>query len=442
MRTAPHPRAQAQAWNRPTVGVAPTKARSPPQRTAETGTLRCGVESKRSVQKRRRASHGRRPARLPPARALAYRRFKETGFFGSLDGLRALSILAVIWFHTVPWDRTALLGQGNQGVTLFFAISGFLIVTLLLRQKERQGTIDLRSFWGRRALRIFPVYYLALGLYIVLVALVERDPVARSTFFANLPAFATFTSNWFVDLESTRVIFYFAWSLAAEEQFYLLWPLIERFVRRWQPLWLAGGTLFVTQVVAIAWPEESRVVLPLRMLTSVPAAVFLGVILAHLLHRPQTFAWVATVLGRRGSAMGAMALAIGTLAVSAAWGAAGELASAGALALVVAACVVREDNDLSVLLRLRPIAWVGTVSYGMYLYHMIAVNIVRRAANSAGVGAPLVDFLGGTALALLLASISYVTYEKFWLQLKNRWFTRERSAGTTTAKPVIKPAAA
>ncbi len=373
---------------------------------------------------------------------LAYRDFRATKFFGSLDGLRALSIVAVVWFHTVPWDRASLLGQGNKGVTLFFAISGFLIVTLLLRQKEKRETISLRNFWGRRVLRIFPVYYLALALYVVLVALVERDAAARSAFFGHLPAFATFTSNWFVDLESTRVIFYFAWSLAAEEQFYWLWPLAERFLRGWRPLWLAGGALLLTQIVATAWPTESRAALPLRMLTSVPAAILLGVMLAHVLHRPQTFRCVWAVLGRRGSAFGAAAVALVALTFAPAWGAAGELVMAGALTLVAAACVVREDNDFARVLQLRPIAWVGTVSYGMYLFHMIAVNIVRRAVSAAGVRSPFVDFLGGAALALLLASACYLTYERFFLNLKDRWFAGERPPEPAVSKPVTKPAAA
>lgn len=256
----------------------------------------------------------RRRETKPEPWGLAYRDFRATRFFGSLNGLRALSILAVLWFHTVPWDRGTLLGQGNKGVTLFFAISGFLIVTLLLRQKEKLGTIDLRNFWGRRALRIFPVYYLALALYVVLVALVERDPAARSTFWNNLPAFATFTSNWFVDLENARVIFYFAWSLAAEEQFYLLWPLVERFARGRRPLLIAGIVLLVTQAVAVAWPLASRGALPLRVLTSVPAAILFGVMLAHLLHEPRTFRWVWAVLGRRGSAFGVAVVAALALA--------------------------------------------------------------------------------------------------------------------------------
>jgi peptidoglycan/LPS O-acetylase OafA/YrhL len=398
-------------------------------------------DSRSSIRRPSRSRQGRREA-VPARWGLAYRDFKTTRFFGSLDGLRALSIVAVIWFHTVPWARTELWGQGNKGVTLFFAISGFLIVTLLLRQKEKRDSIDLRNFWGRRVLRIFPVYYLALALYVVLVAVVEREAEARAAFFGNLPAFATFTSNWFVDLESPRVIFYFAWSLAAEEQFYLLWPLAERFLRGWRPLWLAAGALCLTQAVAIAWPAESRATLPLRILTSVPAAILLGVMLAHLLHQPRTFRWVWAVLGRRGSAGGAAVVALLTLMFAPGWGAAGELAIAAALTLVVAACVVREDNDFARVLQVRWIAWVGTVSYGMYLFHMIAVNLVRRLAGAGGVGSPFIDFVGGTLLALALASVCYLTYERFFLGLKDRWFTDTGAAEAPVAKPVVKPAAA
>jgi peptidoglycan/LPS O-acetylase OafA/YrhL len=253
-----------------------------------------------------------------------------------------------------------------------------------------------------------------------------------------LPAFATFTSNWLVDLENARVIFYFAWSLAAEEQFYLLWPFVERFARGRRPLLIAGGVLLVTQTVAIAWPLASRGALPLRVLTSVPAAILFGVMLAHLLHEPRTFRGVWAALGRRGSAFGAAAMASLALAFAPAWGAAGESIVALALMAVVAACVVREDNDLARVLRLRPVVGIGTVSYGMYLFHMIAVNLVRRAATAAGLESPYVDFVGGALLAIALATASYLTYERFFLWLKERWFANERTTTAPTLRPSVR----
>jgi peptidoglycan/LPS O-acetylase OafA/YrhL len=149
-----------------------------------------------------------------------YAGYRSCKRFGSLDGLRAISILAVIWHHTQPvrFAGSTLSYIGAQGVTLFFAISGFLISTLMLREYERNGRIDLLAFYMRRSLRIFPLYFTVLGIYVLAVLLLERDTEPGKAFFANLPYFATYTSNLFVELRE-RVIFYFAWSLAAEEQF-------------------------------------------------------------------------------------------------------------------------------------------------------------------------------------------------------------------------------
>src|SRR5437016_302345 len=124
-------------------------------------------------------------------------------------------------------------------------------------------------------LRIFPIYYAVLAAYCLLVWKFEQDGVARETFFNNLPAFATFTANWFVNLDNARVIFYFAWSLAAEEQFYLVWPLIERFARGRWPLVAAVGVLAVTQIVAWLAGDLARAQLGMRILTSIPAAILL-----------------------------------------------------------------------------------------------------------------------------------------------------------------------
>lgn len=367
----------------------------------------------------------------------AYDAFKRVRFFASLDGLRAISILGVIWYHTIPFGHDTLLGQGNKGVTLFFAISGFLIVTLLLRAKEAAGTFSLPRFWGRRMLRIFPVYYAVLAAYCVLVWKFEQDGVARETFFNNVPAFATFTANWFVNLDNARVIFYFVWSLAAEEQFYLVWPFVERFVRGRWPVVVAVGVLAGTQVVAWLAGDTARTQLELRILTSVPSAILLGVILAHLLHHPETYRRIWLVAGQRGSALGALGVSLVALAVAPHWGQAGELLVSGALAFLVTACVVREDNDLAWVLRWRPVAWIGTVSYGMYLMHMIAVNVMRKAGAAAGMEAsPYYDFLAGSVAALGLATLSYLTYEKFFLGLKDHWFGEGRPKVRKTAVPV------
>ena len=130
----------------------------------------------------------------------AHARFRGARYFGSLDGLRAISVLAVVWHHTVGHDKTLpyFFSNGDEGVTLFFAISGFLITTLLLRERDTAGSINLRAFYIRRALRIFPLYYAVVALYVVLTLLFERTTPAGREFFANLIFFLTYTSNWYV----------------------------------------------------------------------------------------------------------------------------------------------------------------------------------------------------------------------------------------------------
>ncbi|MBB5896534.1 peptidoglycan/LPS O-acetylase OafA/YrhL [Kutzneria kofuensis] len=184
---------------------------------------------------------------------VGYDTYRRTKVFASLNGLRCLSILAVIWHHCggdvagIPVPRT-----GYLGVSLFFVISGFLITTLLLRERDQHGQISLRRFYARRSLRIFPLYYTVVAIYAVLVLLVWKPSAYGNDYLHNLPAFLTYTSNWFVPLGSEL---YLAWSLAAEEQFYLVWPVIERFTARKWPVLLAVAILMVS--VALSTPAAT-----------------------------------------------------------------------------------------------------------------------------------------------------------------------------------------
>src|SRR5262245_38294354 len=94
-----------------------------------------------------------------------YRSYLALARFPELDGLRALSILPVIWHHSTTRLLDGVLGKGPLGVHLFFAISGFLITTLLLRERRATGAISMKNFYARRSLRIFPLYYAVLGIY-------------------------------------------------------------------------------------------------------------------------------------------------------------------------------------------------------------------------------------------------------------------------------------
>src|SRR5271170_5381467 len=179
----------------------------------------------------------------------SYEKFRGVRFFGSLDGLRALSIVGVIWLHcwwgTPYYPRLAavpVLRQGFYGVQVFFVVSRFLIIRLLLREIERYGKISLRDFYIRRALHIWPLYCAVLAIYVVIALVFERGTVRAHSFLHYLPSFATFTYTWFISPNWPGGMFNLAWTLSTEEQFYLFWPFALRLLRG---LWSSVLILFI-----------------------------------------------------------------------------------------------------------------------------------------------------------------------------------------------------
>jgi peptidoglycan/LPS O-acetylase OafA/YrhL len=361
---------------------------------------------------------------LQPA---AYARFRATSRFGCLDGLRALSVLAVIWAHTGGGMVAFRWGQfGHHGVTLFFAISGFLITTLLLREHDRCGTIDLRAFYVRRSLRIFPLYYAVLMLYVVLVFVLERSSPVGREFFSNLKYFATYTSNLFVPLDG-RTIFYFSWSLAAEEQFYLLWPpLLKRLGTRTRGLAVAAGIVLTLALSELVLPHFLHADAAVRFqagLHKVPLAILAGVVAALVLHDERSFSrWWPWLAGSRWHSLFWMAVAAVCLQLD------GQLPWSVlhiALALLVAACCMREDHALARALRLAPVAYVGSISYGLYLLHMLSKNVALKIADAGGLAlGPGALFLATTAIAIVAAGASFRWYESRFLAMKVRFEPR------------------
>lgn len=339
-----------------------------------------------------------------------YDAYRGTRFFGSLDGLRCLSIMAVIWHHC-GWDKApdgwALASTGYMGVDLFFVISGFLITTLLLREREDTGRISLRDFYIRRTLRIFPLYYTVIALYVLTVFLFERHTAPGQAFFAHLPFFLTYTSNWFIQLEG-RVIFYFAWSLATEEQFYLVWPTLEKVFKGLAVPVIIGAVLLLREIVERAAPDAG---LWATIILSIHPAILGGVLLAHALHNRNVYPIVDTVIGRAWFGPAVLAATIAAM---------GLLAPKWIIwtfmALLVGHAVVREKNGLP-FLRWKPLAYVGTISYGMYLLHMLCHNAVKRVLPTLE---PL--WLPATiALTVVVAGLSFRYYESRFLALKHRF---------------------
>lgn len=357
-----------------------------------------------------------------------YASFLDRRYFGALDGLRALAIIAVIWHHTRVETYGGLSARGEYGVDLFFAISGFLITTLLLRERRAKGRISLRNFYVRRTLRIFPLYYAVLALYVVLTFVLRRDTPEGQQFFANLPAFATYTSNWFVDFQAgVSTTFYFAWTLATEEQFYLFWPgllvlLLALRPRRLSPAVLpALALLALCAASVVGWVLRDQVgfadaALWVRILASLAVPILCGALLALVVDRPRGYAAVAPVLARPWSPV-VLALVVAVAVVA-------DLhrqALGVLLAVLVTSLCLREDGPLFTVLAWRPLKAIGVVSYGMYLMHMLAVNLVEAGLSRLSVGPGPVLFALSLPVVYVAAYLSYRYFESPILALKKRF---------------------
>jgi peptidoglycan/LPS O-acetylase OafA/YrhL len=348
--------------------------------------------------------------------------------FSALDGLRCLSILAVVWHHTAGaapfghWFPAA--GYGFLGVDLFFEISGFLIVTLILREHDKKGSFSLKHFYARRTLRIFPLYYGILAVLAVLYFVLRRQGANATAFREELPYLLTYLTNW-VPASGMLAI---TWSLSAEEQFYLIWPAIEKWLRRYAVA-LVGVAIFVSEVIQLglidpwlnAWfgwsPDQPAM---LREATFVP--ILLGVLLAHLLHEPKSFHWLARLFGCRWAAafwLGILVLLCNVLP--------SDIRGIGrplvhvVMLLLLTSSVIREDHHLAPPLCWKPVARIGALSYGIYLLHQVAIAVVERACAALGLHDALLLFALGLGGSVLLAALSYRFYESPFLRLKARF---------------------
>lgn len=340
------------------------------------------LASERSSTTRRAAAVGRGigAARTTPPPPLTNRA-------PALDGLRTIAILAVILYHLhVPQFE-----GGFIGVTVFFALSGFLITTLLLGEHRKTGRIRLGSFWWKRLLRLYPAL-----LALVAVGLLLWNWVGDykgASFGPGEAAFIalTYTGNLFRSFwDTTQGVFAHTWSLSMEEQFYLVWPpvLVLLFMVRARRRWLMAGLGAVIVGCSIAaglvyqTPNGGSTpdVYFSPVLGVVPLAT--GCLLALLLDDARVRTWAAGVAGHVASWAG-LALLVGILLwigddwTQHAWTFGVVLPLTGVVSSVLIAGLVSVRSPLSAALAWTPVSWFGRrVSYSAYLWHPLVIALL------------------------------------------------------------------
>ncbi len=353
------------------------------------------------------------------------------GYRPSLDGLRGVSILAVMSYHI------GLIRGGFLGVDIFFVLSGFLITTLLTDECSRSGSISLGKFYMRRALRLLPVLVvLAIACDFATVVFARMYlppeafvPVVFGMAYASLVVLF-YVANWVMISGQTLWILGHTWSLSIEEQFYLLWPLCLLALLKWirhrglilsfLAFGIAASLLWRISLVRAHAPV-TRVFFGLdtrfdELLVGCIVGVLASWGLLATSRRPQ-------LLLAAGAAAGAAILAV--LLWRAVWREpamlqGGVTVAAVSAGMLIADMVARPSGWLARALGREPLVGIGRISYGLYLWHF---PIVYGCGALAVDGTPP-DFPRAAlaiGLTFLVAVASYRWVERPMLRLKRRF---------------------
>jgi peptidoglycan/LPS O-acetylase OafA/YrhL len=381
-------------------------------------------------------------ATLPTEHTGPSETIKPFAHFSALDGLRGIAILWVV-LHNSPYyslagetsaivKPIALIGSmGWVGVQLFFVLSGFLITGNLL--DSRRATNYYRTFFARRVLRIFPLYYLALFVGLIVVP-VFFPGVGETGSPLDQVWLWTFLFNWAHPLGTATFGFAHFWSLAVEEQFYLVWPFVIYRVAPTKMLrvciWIAIAALIIRVVMRLSGASAEMVY---EYTVCRMDALAIGAAAAILIRTPHH----RETLSRHAAKLLPIALAVAFGGACITWlytrdNFSTETIGFSILAiifgLVVLACVV--DNNargsmLRKILTTAPLRSVGKYSYGMYVLHIPIVNSMARLLPSFhshfGKLYPIPFLTTIFVLTYAAGALSYHLLEKRFLELKRQF---------------------
>ena len=387
-------------------------------------------------------------------------------YLPGLDGMRALAVMAVMVFHAShDW-----LPAGFLGVEVFFVISGYLITLLLIAEHERSGEVSLRAFWGRRFRRLLPALYVALAGVVVYCALFERDELGKLR--GDVIAAVFYVSNWFqiwsgqgYGAGEQFVPLRHLWSLAVEEQFYLVWPLVMIvLLRRGRDrlpqvgMWLIAIAFMIAAATAVVFhvgqnfgnpvdsPDayfglagrsiEKNNVLYLGTISR-SSGILLGAGFA-MLWRP--LAMMRGPMRDKGRTMDVVAIValLGLAAQMLVYQLISEGSSAyypplfnggllltGLLTVLLIAAVTHPGSVVGRFLGNRVLNWIGTRSYGLYLFHWPIYQMIRK---QSGLSLSIVQFV---VALVLTGAVTEASYRCIEMPVRRREFFARFRTGTT-----------
>jgi peptidoglycan/LPS O-acetylase OafA/YrhL len=357
------------------------------------------------------------------------RRF-HLGYRPALDGIRGISIVLIMLVHStlflVPEYAGMYVPGGFIAVDVFFVLSGFLITSILMHEWERRRTISLRKFYARRALRLFPALWAVMIVHLV-YTLVMHDPLRHE--LRGLVVIFLYVGNysWKFGVIAPDALGQ-TWSLAVEEQFYLVWPLalialIRLRNRRvtiaafWSLVVVAFVFRLVLWNVGVPW-YKVYVQTGARFDT-----LMIGALFAYLLHTGWRPPRRISLYGAGGALF--LAIVTATAHPEDGWRYNGGYTLIALASGLVILAALDHRSVMGRVLSVRPLRLLGRLSYSLYLWHVFVFIAVHRAAPTQST---LVRLLAGFGITGLASTFSFYVIESPFLRRKARLHPEERSS--------------
>jgi peptidoglycan/LPS O-acetylase OafA/YrhL len=359
-----------------------------------------------------------------------------------LDTLRFFAFLAVFGFHVIPhdaefysqhhipsafiWLICAASKAGAFGVDLFFALSAYLITVLLLRERELKGDIDLKAFYIRRILRIWPVYFFFLAIAVTVSAF---DPYHHLD-WQYVAGYLLLSGNWVYTWKGlpALIITIPLWSISVEEQFYLVWPLIAKKISLKRMKFALLGLLslgYISRIVLI-WTHASGTKAEYNTFARIDPIV-LGIFIALVL-RERSEKWSLPLrLTLAGLCFATWAAVAGLTTLNdplAAAPALGTLLGRPLIALAAAGLLlafIGAPGAGARVLAHPALTYLGRISYGLYVYHMGGLMLARRILHDEDARGHVERAVLGLAITVVFSMVSYQWLERPFLRLKDRF---------------------
>ena len=358
-------------------------------------------------------------------------------YFPNLNVLRFIAALMVIIHHTdfiktwfnvsSNWNVPSISIIGKLGVILFFVLSGFLITYLLLAEEKVFQSISIKSFYIRRILRIWPLYFLIIGTALFVIPYIDFFQLPgygvnslsnTSIFFILL--YVTFFPNFGLAFFGNTSYAAHTWSIGTEEQFYLIWPILIRFVKRNREL-LMIGIIVIYQLIAFLLQSNVCNGISFKMQLIVFWSSFnidcmaIGGLFALLLFKKSRFlTWILNKYLFYGILIIFILLILNGISF--------RLFHYQIYAIIFGLIIINfAAGNHKISLENPVLHYLGKISYGLYMYHPVCIVFSLKLLYYFNIYNPWIMYFVSIAITILIAGFSYQFFEKYFIGIKSRF---------------------